>query len=129
MGAALLAPLTLHLALLAQLSAVVELDEWVVLSAYIVGPAHISFAILAGVRAHRLALGRRAPSPTAVMWWTVLAANLPLPIVPAPIVLLTALPLVNLLGVLEVAIGDERGDVVAGELALPFAVVRPASPR
>jgi hypothetical protein len=73
-GMALTLPLTLHLWFAVLIGSLNGFEEWVRLSVWIVGPAHLVAAALVAVRGWRLAAGKSAPSPAAI-WGIVIAVS------------------------------------------------------
>lgn len=135
-GIALIAPLTVH-AIVYLLGNVAEtgtwgglerardgFDEWVVLSLLLTGPAHITFATLAGRRAAQLARGAIEVSVRRIYIATLIAACIPgiVLLLPPVVVALTGLPMLPLLYWMPRIAERDREEGVG----LPAAVARVA---
>lgn len=147
-GMALLLPITLHLLPMAALGAgQYPFDVWAMGSLWITGLAHLVFAGLCALRAHDLAAGKRAISPSAIYFATVLTSCVPvvfladgrvrfvtdmaldvgsdaLLVIPPILVAFTALPFLWLLRALQRVADRERAEIAdAQKLPLAIAVV------
>jgi hypothetical protein len=130
-GIALLSPLTLHALVVLPFGmvggAVWEgFDGWVTLSLLITGIAHLVFAGTCANRVVAVAAGRPARSPRSVVAITVLTSCVPFVLllgIPPALVAITALPLVQLLPMLDRLVERERRELARA--ALPGAIVRP----
>jgi hypothetical protein len=129
-GMALLLPLTLHLPVAALMSTASRaFDQWALLGLVMTGPTHLVFALLVGWRARQLALGVPAIRPMKIFGICVAVSCLPFVLIVLPpfIVMLTGIPLLALMGMMEpFALRDH--DRAAAE-ALPRAIAVPALPR
>jgi hypothetical protein len=99
-GAALLLPLTLHLAVAAAIAYPLrEFDGWVLISVVFTGPTHLVLALLVGQRARQLATGVPALSPAKIYGICVGVSCLPFAILVLPplVVGLTGLPMAALM--------------------------------
>jgi len=116
-GAALLAPITLHL-IVAMLEGTYgrAFTEWAGLALPMTATAHITFAVMVGSRAARLASGRiDAPTVGAIFRTTVIVSAIPfglLFMIPPAIVAVTGLPLLPLLYKMEKYAVADRGAIV-----------------
>ena len=123
-GIALTLPLTLHLWFAVMMGSLHGFDEWARLSLYIVGPAHVAFALLAAVRGWRLAANKAAPSPLAI-WGSVIAVSC-VPFVvyllPPLLVMLTGGLCLPALYRMEVIATRERELLIGAPTELPTAV-------
>jgi hypothetical protein len=142
-GIALLLPITLHLPFLALLG-LSTFDVWAMGSLWITGLAHLVFAGLCALRAHELAAGKRAVSPYAIYFATVLTSCVPvvfladarvafvadmeldvgseaLLVIPPILVAFTALPFLRLLRTMQRLAERERTEIAAVQ-QLPLAV-------
>lgn len=121
-GAALLLPLTLHVPV--SLALGVEprgFDSWARISLFVTAPAHLVFALLATVRAARIAQDRPAMSATRVYVITLVASAIPYAVlffIPPILVGLTGFALLPLVARMKEMIERERGTT-----ALPRAIV------
>ncbi|HEX8113578.1 MAG TPA: hypothetical protein VF516_37865, partial [Kofleriaceae bacterium] len=143
-GIALLLPIPLHLPVVALLADLDFFDVWAMGSLWITGLAHGVFAGLCALRAHDLAAGKRAVSPSAIYFATVLTSCVPvvfladarvafvtdmaryvgseaLLVIPPILVAFTALPLVRLLRTLQRLADRERAEIAAAQ-KLPLAI-------
>ena len=97
-GAALMLPLLIHLPFIfAQQGS--DYEFWVTISIYMVGTAHIAFAITSAIRASQLVDGRRAMSPWSILLIVIGVSCVPfalLYMIPPAIVALTAIPIMPL---------------------------------
>jgi hypothetical protein len=116
-GAALLAPITVHLIVLS-LSGWEprKFAEWAGIALPITATAHIAFAILVGSRAARLAAGRTdAPSVGSIFRTTVVVSAIPfglLFLMPPALVAVTGIPLLPLLYAMEKYALADRGAIM-----------------
>jgi hypothetical protein len=127
-GIALIGPLTLHLPF-ALLGSPGAFDEWVVMSTWITGPAHLAFALAGSIRATQLARARPAWSPRSVYLITVLVSCVPFVVlyaIPPILVAFTGLPFLLILGAMEPLAARERDELAHDGHELPFAIVRSA---
>jgi len=147
-GIALLLPVTLHLPVVALLADLEFFDVWAMGSLWITGLAHAVFAGLCALRAHELAAGKRAVSPYAIYFATVLTACVPvvfladarvafvadmdlyvgseaLLVIPPILVAFTALPFLRLLRSMQRLAERERTEIAAAQ-QLPRAIAVPA---
>ncbi|MFT3700706.1 MAG: hypothetical protein QM831_46605 [Kofleriaceae bacterium] len=119
MGVVFVLPITLHLLWSLLVHTTNHFGDWVALSAVCTGAAHVMAATLVGVRAKKLVTGHKAMAPTAVYAWTLLASNLPLPVLPMPIVAITGLFMLIGIFAFDATINRERARY--HELDLPVA--------
>jgi hypothetical protein len=122
LGVALVLPLTLHIPFaLALGSNLSSFDDWARISLAIAGPAQVTFAFLATLRAARLAQGRPAMSATRIYIITLIASSIPFALlfmIPPLLVGLTGFAILPLLVRMEGMIDRERGTT-----ELPRAIV------
>lgn len=123
-GIALTLPLTIHLWFAAMMGSLSGFDAWARLSLYIVGPAHLAFAVLTAVRGWRLAANKAAPSPLAVWGGTIAVSCVPFVVylLPPLLVLLTGGLCLPVLYRMEVIAARERDLLVGTPTELPTAV-------
>jgi hypothetical protein len=129
-GMALLLPLTLHLPVVALVSGGLRgFDSWALLGVVITAPTHLVFAVLAGHRARQLAVGPVAISPMKIFAICLGVSCVPfaLLVLPPFIVMLTGLPLMVLMSLMEPLAHRDRDGGLAE--ALPRAIAMPALPR
>jgi hypothetical protein len=130
---ALLLPLTLHLLVaLATRGAGADFDGWVRASLIITGMAHLVFAGLCMLRAHRLLRGAPAISPLAIFASVVATSCVPFVVlfgVPPVLVALTGLPMLPLLHAMARWIERERAELAAMPQLLPRAALIPRRDR
>lgn len=142
-GVALLLPITLHLPIVPRLTRY-DFDLWALASLWLTWHAHLVFAGLAALRAHRLAAGRPALAPRAIYAATVLASCVPivfatpsqidfvdlmmhgvphhhLAVVPPLIVAITALPCLLPLRAMQRLADRERAEIATAR-KLPRAI-------
>jgi hypothetical protein len=121
-GVSLMLPLLMHLPFIA-VSGDTAYDRWVALSIYAVGLAHVVLALLAGIRAWRLARGKRAMSIGVLYGLVVLASCIPFGmfIVPPLVTAITGLPFVAVLHYQATLATSDR-EAEGGEI--PVAIAR-----
>jgi len=127
-GIALMGPITLHMPL-AMLGGTQAFDEWVVMSAWITGPAHIAFALAITIRATQLARAQPAWSPRTVYLITVIVSCVPFVLliaIPPMLVAVTGLPFLPILRAMQPLAERERDELSLAIHDLPFAIVRSA---
>ncbi len=128
-GIAFTLPLLMHLPFAMLLGAGTKgFDDWVAISAIIVGPTHVALAALIALRGWQLATDRKTISRARVYWLAVLVSCVPglayLAIPPA-IVMLTGLPFITLLGYMDTLVARERAELGA-EATAPRAIIHAA---
>jgi hypothetical protein len=146
-GIALLLPVTLQLPVVALLADLDFFDIWAMGSLWITGLAHVVFAGLCAARARELAAGKRAVSPYAIYFATVLTACVPvvfladarvvfvadmdlyvgseaLLVIPPILVAFTALPFLRLQRWMQRLAERERTEIAAAQ-QLPLALALP----
>jgi len=120
-GIALLLPLTLHIPVAIAIGELQSFDSWTQLSLAITGPAHIAFAVLAAVRAARLARGEPAMSSTKLYLVVVVVSAIPFAVmmfIPPLVVGVTGICIIPLVQRMRPLIERERG-----AYELPAAIV------
>ena len=125
LGMALLLPLTLHMPIALLASDSEGFDTWVGLSLWITGLAHLVFAITCAMRGYQLVMGRPAYSPRRIVVVTLITSCVPFIVligIPPLLVVITALPLIPLMRVMEPVIARERAEVAAAPHPLPRAI-------
>ncbi len=131
LGMALLLPLTIHLPFALVLSDSDGFGEWVRVSFWITGTAHVVFALTSTLRGYQLATGRKAWSPGRIFALTVLTSCVPFVVlmgIPPMLVAVTALPILPLLSAMERIVTNERAEIAAAPQALPRAIAAPPRP-
>lgn len=122
LGLALLLPLSLHLVVAFPLSLANKFDDWVRLSMFITGAAHVVFAMMVTRRAIQLAQGRIAVSTRRIFVTTLVVSSIPFALIffiPPLLVGFTGLALVPFMDRMEGMIERERGE----QAPLPMAIV------
>jgi len=126
-GAALLLPLTLHLAVAAAISYPLrEFDGWVLASVIFTGPTHLVLALLVGGRARQLATGVPALSPAKIYGICVGVSCLPFAVIVIPplVVALTGLPMAALMAWMGPLAARDRLQALAEAMPRATAVRR-----
>jgi hypothetical protein len=100
-------------------------DNWVALSIWLAGAAHVVFAVLSASRAWVLARGGRAISPALIYLASVAAGSFPFPVYPSIYIAITGIPIVPLLYAMKPYIAWERTQLERST-ALPIAIARSA---
>ncbi len=121
-GIVLVLPITIHCIWIMASSNLRGFDEWVAMSALATGAAHLLGAGFVGYRAWQLSRGQQPISPLAIFGWTLLASNLPLPLLPMMFVAPTGIAVVLLMYALDPL--AKREFRTQHELELPIAQLR-----
>lgn len=76
-GLALMGPLSLHLLVVPWLGTLRDFDQWVLASLVVTGSAHLTLAIMSGIRAYELGRGRTAITVKMIFGVVVLVSCIP----------------------------------------------------
>jgi hypothetical protein len=130
-GVAVLLPITLHMPFALLANGEHGFDVWVVLSLLFTGVAHVVFAVLSAVRAYKLAIDKRAPSPRKIYVITLIVSCVPFALLlalPPMLVAVTGLPFLPLLRRMEPWIARERAELATiPTLPRATAMIPPAN--